>query len=239
MIDLGTGNNNKINWCASLPLVFCHTGGVRGCEPRANHRAPWPRWPLLSVLFLCATRRALTDKQEMIDIIETIYRGARKGRGLVVSPKDYSTKYRCVPKHRGQGAERAAVPRSGGAGGGPLHVRTARAMCQRAQHRPVHAHALPVLCSPRAWRATCCCAGTEARLEGGAACPPAPGPLSPTSHRALPHAPNFVQLPGALVTLSARTPHSCFAALLRGGGGGGGVQHLRAGDGRSVSGIVV
>ena len=51
MIDLGTGNNNKINW-------------------------------------------AIHDKQEMIDIIETIYRGARKGRGLVVSPKDYSTKYR-------------------------------------------------------------------------------------------------------------------------------------------------
>lgn len=51
MIDLGTGNNNKINW-------------------------------------------AMTDKQEFIDIVETVYRGARKGRGLVVSPKDYSTKYR-------------------------------------------------------------------------------------------------------------------------------------------------
>uniref|UniRef100_A0A6B2G0H4 Thioredoxin-like protein n=1 Tax=Myxobolus squamalis TaxID=59785 RepID=A0A6B2G0H4_MYXSQ len=51
MIDLGTGNNNKINW-------------------------------------------AITDKQEMIDIIETIYRGARKGRGLVNSPKDYSTRYK-------------------------------------------------------------------------------------------------------------------------------------------------
>lgn len=51
MIDLGTGNNNKINW-------------------------------------------AMNNKQEMIDIIETVYRGARKGRGLVVSPKDYSTKYR-------------------------------------------------------------------------------------------------------------------------------------------------
>lgn len=37
---------------------------------------------------------ALEDKQEMIDIVETVYRGARKGRGLVVSPKDYSTKYR-------------------------------------------------------------------------------------------------------------------------------------------------
>ena len=44
MIDLGTGNNNKINW-------------------------------------------VIPDKQEVIDIIETVYRGARKGRGLVVSPK--------------------------------------------------------------------------------------------------------------------------------------------------------
>ncbi|KAG8777310.1 U4/U6-U5 snRNP complex subunit dib1 [Serendipita sp. 411] len=51
MIDLGTGNNNKINW-------------------------------------------AMDDKQELIDIIETVYRGASKGRGLVVSPKDYSTRYR-------------------------------------------------------------------------------------------------------------------------------------------------
>src|SRR5579871_2694172 len=55
MIDLGTGNNNKINW-------------------------------------------AVEDKQEMIDIIETVYRGARKGRGLVISPKDYSTKYRYVSR---------------------------------------------------------------------------------------------------------------------------------------------
>ena len=42
MIDLGTGNNNKVNW-------------------------------------------AMTDKQEFIDIVEVVYRGARKGRGLVVS----------------------------------------------------------------------------------------------------------------------------------------------------------
>jgi DIM1 family U5 snRNP protein len=48
-IDLGTGNNNKINW-------------------------------------------ALENKQEMIDIIETIYKGARKGKGLVMSPYDYSTR---------------------------------------------------------------------------------------------------------------------------------------------------
>jgi DIM1 family U5 snRNP protein len=50
MIDLGTGNNNKINW-------------------------------------------PITDKCDFIDIVEIVYRGACKGRGLVVSPKDYSTKY--------------------------------------------------------------------------------------------------------------------------------------------------
>ena len=51
MIDLGTGNNNKINWVLSSP-------------------------------------------QELVDIVEAVYRGAKKGRGLVVSPKDYSTKYK-------------------------------------------------------------------------------------------------------------------------------------------------
>lgn len=33
------------------------------------------------------------DKQELIDILEVVYRGARKGKGLVISPKDYSTKH--------------------------------------------------------------------------------------------------------------------------------------------------
>lgn len=51
MVDLGTGNNNKINW-------------------------------------------PLTVKQELIDIIEVVYKAAKKGRGLAVSPKDYSTKHR-------------------------------------------------------------------------------------------------------------------------------------------------
>jgi DIM1 family U5 snRNP protein len=37
---------------------------------------------------------ALTDKQDMIDILEIVYRGARKGKGLVVSHKDFSTKYK-------------------------------------------------------------------------------------------------------------------------------------------------
>lgn len=37
---------------------------------------------------------ALRDKQEFIDIVEVVFRGARKGKGLVVSPRDYSTKYK-------------------------------------------------------------------------------------------------------------------------------------------------
>ena len=34
----------------------------------------------------------LTDKQELIDVIECVYRSATKGRGLAISPIDYSTK---------------------------------------------------------------------------------------------------------------------------------------------------
>ena len=37
---------------------------------------------------------ALEDKQDMIDLLEVVYRGARKGKGLVVSPKDFSTKHK-------------------------------------------------------------------------------------------------------------------------------------------------
>ncbi|KAG8491629.1 hypothetical protein CXB51_014984 [Gossypium anomalum] len=36
---------------------------------------------------------ALKDKQEFRDIIGTVYCEAWKGRGLVIVPKDYSTKY--------------------------------------------------------------------------------------------------------------------------------------------------
>ena len=36
---------------------------------------------------------AVENKQSMIDIVETVYRGARKGKGLVVSPVDYSTRH--------------------------------------------------------------------------------------------------------------------------------------------------
>ena len=39
---------------------------------------------------------AMNDKQEFIDIVEVVYRGARKGRGLVVSPKGKSYRH-CSP----------------------------------------------------------------------------------------------------------------------------------------------
>ena len=47
-IDLGTGNNNKVNW------------------PLEHH-------------------------SEFIDLAETVYRGATKGKGLVISPREYSS----------------------------------------------------------------------------------------------------------------------------------------------------
>lgn len=51
MVDLGTGNNNKVTW-------------------------------------------AFENKQDMIDLLEVIYRGAKKGKGLVISPRDWSTKHK-------------------------------------------------------------------------------------------------------------------------------------------------
>ena len=36
----------------------------------------------------------VNDRQDVIDLIEVVYRGARKGKGLVSSVKDFSTKYR-------------------------------------------------------------------------------------------------------------------------------------------------
>ena len=38
--------------------------------------------------------RAMEDKEEVVDMIDSVYLGARKGRDMLVSLKDYSTKYR-------------------------------------------------------------------------------------------------------------------------------------------------
>jgi hypothetical protein len=37
---------------------------------------------------------AFDEKQDLVDIIEVVYREARKGRGLAVAPREYSTKFR-------------------------------------------------------------------------------------------------------------------------------------------------
>ena len=66
MVDLGTGNNNKINWAMDnkQEVSFYSLLDLYGVIADANSR-----WI------------------QLIDIIETVYRGAAKGRGLVVSPK--------------------------------------------------------------------------------------------------------------------------------------------------------
>ena len=128
MIDLGTGNNNKINWAmgdkqvraggtAQLPSRQPLRGGhgaaaaqqPSGTQPRSQARTLPVTCPASKGRCRMGRRlqgcwrgappqgwrvRAAGRLQEFIDIVETVYRGARKGRGLVVSPKDYSTKYR-------------------------------------------------------------------------------------------------------------------------------------------------
>ncbi|KAL8407859.1 hypothetical protein RB594_006606 [Gaeumannomyces avenae] len=85
MCDFGTGNNNKLTLVVRLPpswLPYLTKHALRRPVSATNHDRPG------------GELEQLEEKQELIDIIETIYRGAKKGRGLVVSPKDYSTRYR-------------------------------------------------------------------------------------------------------------------------------------------------
>lgn len=42
------------------------------------------------ILFRGCSNWAISDRQELIDIVEVVYRGASKGRGLVISPKGKS-----------------------------------------------------------------------------------------------------------------------------------------------------
>merc|ERR1719251_765953 len=42
----------------------------------------------------CTVMFFYRNKHIMIDMIKIVYKGGKKGRGLVNSPKDYSTKYR-------------------------------------------------------------------------------------------------------------------------------------------------
>ena len=54
----------------------------------------------------------LEDKQELIDIIETIYRGAKKGRGLVVSPKGRWNRSQKSLRNKDTGTKRGHRPRT-------------------------------------------------------------------------------------------------------------------------------
>jgi hypothetical protein len=86
MIDLGTGNNNKINWAM---------------DDKQEVR-----------FFLFLRSRSLSSSggglkliigdfvyAQLIDIVETVYRGASKGRGLVVSPRGPFSIFLLLPFH--------------------------------------------------------------------------------------------------------------------------------------------
>ncbi|MCO5571436.1 hypothetical protein L7F22_025176 [Adiantum nelumboides] len=60
----------------TVMFFFCNKHIVIDLGTESNNKSNW----------------ALKDKQEFIDIVEMVYRGARKGCGLIISPKDYSTK---------------------------------------------------------------------------------------------------------------------------------------------------
>lgn len=88
MIDLGTGNNNKVCAAPARALHACallfHTDvGIAGLPSGLPSHITADS----VFVFLLQINWAMNDKQEFIDIVEVVYRGARKGRGLVVSPK--------------------------------------------------------------------------------------------------------------------------------------------------------
>jgi DIM1 family U5 snRNP protein len=68
LVDFGTGNNNKMTHYVGDKQEVIDIG-------KFNSEG-WLSGNLANML-----------------LVETVYRGAKKGRGLVVSPKDYSTRY--------------------------------------------------------------------------------------------------------------------------------------------------
>jgi hypothetical protein len=72
MVDFGTGNNNKMNWPSENKQEVGSDNGSKGLRVRSRAGSMLTR---------------VQPDSQMIDIIETVYRGASKGRGLVVSPK--------------------------------------------------------------------------------------------------------------------------------------------------------
>mmetsp|Transcript_9279 Transcript_9279/g.16726 ORF Transcript_9279/g.16726 Transcript_9279/m.16726 type:complete len:143 (+) Transcript_9279:81-509(+) len=62
----------------SMMFFFRNKHIMVDCGTGDNNKITWP----------------IQNAQELIDIVEIVYRGAKKGKGLVVSPKDYSTKWK-------------------------------------------------------------------------------------------------------------------------------------------------
>ncbi len=58
---------------------------MHACPPAGTWA--WSFWVTARATCALQVNWAMNDKQEFIDIVEVVYRGARKGRGLVVSPK--------------------------------------------------------------------------------------------------------------------------------------------------------
>ena len=80
---------------SSLPAFWAQETTTRWTGPWMTSRCPvwgggekggWFLWRLQLPKRVSYGRKS-PDVQEFIDIVETIYRGARKGRGLVMSPK--------------------------------------------------------------------------------------------------------------------------------------------------------
>lgn len=94
MIDLGTGNNNKINWAMTEEQEFIDIVEVSLCRLLRPCRASLSSFSFPSHHCRRYTYRYTYRSSDTHFNLQTVYRGARKGRGLVVSPKDYSTKYR-------------------------------------------------------------------------------------------------------------------------------------------------
>lgn len=73
-------------WCWSLRAEGCLYGAH--VHLISLHNSMCTVFGRFQPRSLVATGRS--HAQEFIDIVETIYRGARKGRGLVMSPKDWT-----------------------------------------------------------------------------------------------------------------------------------------------------
>ncbi|EMS48495.1 Thioredoxin-like protein 4A [Triticum urartu] len=92
MIDLGTGNNNKINWAMKDKQEFVDIVETVYRGARNNKKIKW----------------AMKDKQEFVDIVETVYGGAhlhaRSSSSLAAPHRAFSIPPSGVHREKGQQA---------------------------------------------------------------------------------------------------------------------------------------